>query len=124
VIITGAAHMRRHLAIAATLSLALLAGCQADYSADVHNNTPQPVFVQIFKKGQGTLGVNKRLGPGDRAFIGTVRNAQKKGAYMAVDTLSNPGRPLTVDLMPGATFFELQQDGTSPQSPLRLIEKR
>lgn len=118
--------MRRIPAVFAVLSLAALAGCQADYAADVVNKTPQPVFVQLFKKGSssGSLGVNKRLGPGDRAFIGTVRNRESRGAYLAVDTLSNPGRPLTLDLQPGTAFLELQQDGENVNSPLRIVEKR
>ena len=110
-----------------TLALgAALAGCKADYSVDITNKTPQPVFAQIIRKGgtRAMLGASARLGPGDRAGLGPVRTNKDSGAYLSVDTLGNPGRPISVDLAPGAAFVEVQQDGDGPNSPLRIVEKR
>ena len=49
-----------------------LAGCRANYAADVHNTTPQPVFVQMIKNAnqpgaaKPMAVLQRRLGPGDR----------------------------------------------------------
>jgi hypothetical protein len=103
----------------------LLAACQADYAADLTNRTPQPVVAQIFRKGgnKAVLGTYRRLGPGDRSYVGPVRTDKDHGAFLSIDTLGNPGRPLAMDLPPGTSFFEIRQDGPSPDSPLRLVEK-
>lgn len=103
-----------------------LAGCQADYAADVTNRTAQPVYVQIFAKGgnSAVLGASRRLGPGDRGFVGPVRTDKDKGAYLQVDSMPNPNRPLTGDLAPGTAYLEIQQDGEGTSAPLRLVEKR
>lgn len=103
-----------------------LAGCQADFAADVTNRTPQPVTLNLVAKGDtngGPATLTKRLGPGDRGTIGPLRCNKNKGAYLAADTLGNPSRPLTVDLAPGQSFFELRQDGTGTTGPLILIQK-
>lgn len=103
----------------------VLAGCQADYSADVTNKTPQPLFVQVFSKGnnEASLGASRRLGPGDRALIGPVRNQKNLGAFLSVDTLPNPGKPITLDLAPGANFFDVRQDSDTTAGPLVVIPK-
>lgn len=103
----------------------VLGGCQADYGADVVNATPQPVFVQMFIKGhsESSMAASKRLGPGDRGFIGPVRHNKNQGAYLAFDTLANPGRPATVDLGAGTSFFEVRQDGEGTSGALIVIQK-
>ena len=105
---------------------AVLAGCQSDYAADIVNQTPQPVFAQIFSNtGSGpVLGANRRLGPGDRASIGPVRNQTDNGAFLSVDSLPNPSRPVMVDLKPGTNFFVIMQDGTETAGPLRIVPKQ
>ena len=107
-------------------ALAVLGGCKADYAVDITNKTPQPVFAQIMRKGgtNGMLGASVRLGPGDRSGLGPVRTEKDHGAYLTVDTLGNPGRPVTMDLAPGAVFVEVQQDGEGPNSRIRVVEKR
>lgn len=115
------------LRVACLVGLAgLLAGCQSDYAVDIVNQTPQPVFVKIFAKtGSGpVLGANGRLGPGDRGMIGPVRNQTNNGAFLSVDSLPNPSRPVMVDLQPGTAFFVLEQDGTGTAGPLRLVPKQ
>jgi len=104
-----------------------LIGCQqADYAADVVNRTPQPVFAQLFtKEANGAMaGMSRRLGPGDRASIGPVRAYVNRGAYISVDTLSNPGRPVDADLLPGTSFFQIIQDGQDVNSPIRIVPKQ
>lgn len=100
-------------------------GCQADFGADVTNKTPQPLFVQLFSKGNtdSMLAASKRLGPGDRGVIGPIRNNKHQGAYLTFDTLPNPARPTTVDLDTGMNFFEVHQDSESSAGPLVVIKK-
>lgn len=106
-------------------SVLALAGCRADYAADITNKTSQPVFASIIPKGgdRAVVGASRRLGPGDRAFVGPVRVDKNKGAYLTVDAMGNPGRPITVDLLEGTAFLEVQQDGTGSNPPMRIVEK-
>ena len=106
----------------------VLVGCQADFAADVLNRTPQPLFAQIMSKSNdgksSVLGASRRLGPGDRAMIGPVRNDEKAGAYLVLDTLPNSTRPISLDLRPGTSFLIVTQDSPDHSSPLRIEEKR
>lgn len=102
-------------------------GCQqADFSADLHNKTAGPVFAQLMIKGRGAndpavLGASKRLGPGDRAFVGPVRTVANAGAvYLSVDSLPNRARPATMDLAPGTSFVEVFED----DGAIRVMPKR
>lgn len=104
--------------VGAVGAAAMLIGCaQADYGADIHNKTAAPVFAQIMVKAHGqsepaVLGASKRLGPGDRAFVGSVRAADRAGmAYMVVDNLPSQSKSVTVDLAPGMNFYEVFDDG-------------
>lgn len=114
------------LAAMAIVCVSALAGCQADYAVDVTNRTPQPIRADIFRKGSDSavLGDSRRLGPGDRASLGPVRTSKDYGAFLSIDTMGNPGRPLTVDLPRGTSYVEVHQDGEGPNSPLRIVEKR
>lgn len=109
------------------LGACLLAGCQADFAADIHNQTPQPLFAQIMAKGNdgrsATVGASRRLGPGDRAMVGPVRTNERAGAYLVLDTLPNPTRPITHDLHPGTSFLIVVQDPAHNDVPPRIIEK-
>ena len=104
----------------------MMVGCQADFGADITNRTPQPVFATIFRKGgsEAVAGASRRLGPGDRAFVGTVRTRKDHGAFISVYTMGNPDGPVTADLPPGESYLEIQQDGQGPSSPIRIVEKR
>lgn len=110
---------------ATVLGMLLLVGCQADYSADIRNRTSTPVFAQLFVKphgadGQSILGASKRLGPGDRAFIGPVRASDNPGAvFVSVDSLPNAARPASLDLLPGTSFLDV----TDESGVLRLSPK-
>ena len=120
--------LARSLLASSLLALTLcgLVGCKADYAVDITNKTPQPVFAKIFRKGgsSGMLGASTRLGPGDRAFLGPVRTNKASGALLSVDTLGNPNRPISVDILPGTAFIEVMQDGQSADSPIRIVEKK
>ena len=113
------------LVMALAAALVALTGCQADYSADITNRTAQPVMAQIFRKGDkgAVLGAARRLGPGDRAFVGAVRTDKGHGAFLAIDTMGNPTRPVTMDLAPGEAFLEIQQEGEGPGGVLRIVVK-
>ena len=66
------------------------------------------------------LGASKRLGPGDRAYVGPVRGSDKPGSvYVTVDSLPNRSRPATLDLPPGANLLEVFEDNGS----LRVMPK-
>ncbi len=101
---------------AAAIAFAGLAGCQADYAADIVNKSAHPVFVQLVTRAHGigeksVVAANKRLGPGDRSFIGPVRASDKAGSvYVTVDSLPNTVQPFSMDLAPGTTFLEAMQD--------------
>lgn len=103
----------------AVVALGLLAGCQADYGADLHNRTSTPVFAQLMVKAHGkdgaaTLGASRRLGPGDRAFVGPVRASDRAGAvFLSVDSLPNATRPASLDLAPGTSFLDVIDDSGS-----------
>lgn len=104
-----------------------LAGCQADYAADITNKTSQPVFVQMVSRAHGpgevksVVAANKRLGPGDRVFIGPVRASDRAGSvYVTIDALPNAASPYSTDLPPGTTFFEVMQDGTGTVGAVRV----
>ncbi|MFN7021388.1 MAG: hypothetical protein ACK4WH_08695 [Phycisphaerales bacterium] len=108
---------RAGMVLAASAATLGVWGCQqADFSADLHNKTAGPVFAQLMVKGRGandpaTLGASKRLGPGDRAFVGPVRTVANAGAvFLSVDSLPNRSRPATMDLMPGTSFVEVFED--------------
>lgn len=100
---------------AAAAMLGGLVGCQADYAADITNRTPNPVFVQLVTRAHGigeksVVAANKRLGPGDRSFIGPVRASDKAGSvFVSIDSMPNTSAPFTMDLSPGVTFFEATQ---------------
>lgn len=117
---------RKPLSILSLCAFALVAGCQADYGADIHNKTSTPVFAQLMVKANdklnpASLGASRRLGPGDRASVGPVRANRRPGSvYLLVDSLPNPSKPSTVDLSPGTAFVEVSQEGGGP---LRLSEK-
>ncbi len=101
---------------AAMLAAGGMVGCQADYAADITNRTPNPVFVQLVTRAHGigeksVLAANKRLGPGDRTFIGPVRASDKAGSvFVSIDALPNTARPFSMDLSPGTTFLEATQN--------------
>ena len=101
-------------------------GCQADYAADVTNKTAVPLTVALVSRASiGPVSqASKRLGPGDRAFLGPIRNARGRGAYIVFDTLPNPGRPTTVELLADSTsYFEVRLDGDRNDAPLIVIPK-
>jgi hypothetical protein len=94
------------------VALATVAGCQADYAADIINRSSDPVFVQLVTRAHGAgeksvVAANKRLGPGDRSFIGPVRASDRAGSvFVSIDSLPESSRPFTMDLPPGVTFLE------------------
>jgi len=102
-----------------------LCGCQADYAADIHNQTPQPLFAQIMIRSHGEtfLGAGRRLGPGDRAFVPPVRAQQGGEVFVTIDTLPNPTQTVSMDLAPGTNFLVVTQDGTSPGGLLHIEPK-
>jgi hypothetical protein len=90
-----------------------LGACQTDYSADIHNTTSAPVFAQMMARAHGrddppVLGAVKRLGPGDRAFIGPVRASDRAGmVYVTIDSLPASNRPTVLDLHPGLNALDV-----------------
>lgn len=108
------------------LTLSVLTGCQADYGADITNQTSTPIFAQLMVKANdrnsgAVMGAQRRLGPGDRAALGPVRAAARPGSvFLVVDSLPNTSKPLQADLLPGTAFLVVTQE---QGGPLRMSEK-
>lgn len=117
--------MLTRLARPALLILAAaLSGCTATFSADLRNQTPQPVFAQIVQRTDDErrpILASLRLGPGDRATIGPVRTNIGR-AILSLDTLPNPQGAYTTDLRPGLTTFTISQKGDKAAGPLEIRE--
>jgi hypothetical protein len=98
-----------------------MGGCQTSYAADIRNTTPQPVYAQLMEQfDQGsTVRASARLGPGDRAGLGPVI-AREGRAYLVVDTIPNPGTPVTVPLAVGTTTLEVIQPGDQTTGPIQV----
>jgi hypothetical protein len=117
---------RNPLSIMVLGCLVGLAGCQTNYGADIHNQTSTPVFAQIMVKANdrnqpAVVGASRRLGPGDRGSVGPVRGAVKPGsAYLIVDSLPNPSKPASADLLPGTAFVTVTN---ADDGSLRITEK-
>jgi len=109
---------------------ALSGGCQqADFGADLTNKTSQVVFARLHIKpndpsGQAVIAAEKRLGPGDRGFIGPVRTLAFPGVFLTVDTYPNSQSPETMDLQPGTSNLEITQQGDAPNAAIHVNYKR
>ncbi|HYD01855.1 MAG TPA: hypothetical protein VEB22_11565 [Phycisphaerales bacterium] len=116
--------MHKALPTALVLPLLVLAGCTADYAADVRNRSSQPISVELISPGPNgvtaLLAPSVRLGPGDRGGVGPVRIDQQRTAVLRVDYAGNPGRPEVITLTPGTTVAEVTQEGTTANAPLNL----
>ena len=117
----------RRLALLAGLLLSGLglAGCETTYSADIRNQTPQPLFAEIIsfdQWGNAYPMAATRLGPGDRAGLGPVRIKKERLVTLQLDTVPNPQRPARVDMRPGVTTVEVTQQGAQTSGPLQVRE--
>jgi hypothetical protein len=124
--VLAAAATSRSTAGFSTLAVAplllLLTGCQASFTADIRNQTPQPLFAAIRQRtddGRNPILAEQRLGPGDRASVGPVR-APVGRALLVLDTRPNPQGPWTTDLRPGITSFAVTQKGDQTAGPLEV----
>ncbi len=117
--------MTRALPLLALLLLLLpLAGCRSNYAVDLRNQTPQPLFAQVFERandGSQTVLAGRRLGPGDRAAIGPVRGRTGR-VGLALDTPGNPQGIVLIDLAAGTSVFSITQQGESTAGPLEVRE--
>lgn len=113
---------RARLPLLAILPFAL-AACRADFTADIRNHTPQPLFVKIFEERQNSevILTSARLGPGDRAQIGPVR-AEIGRPRLAIDSRPNPQAPVIFNLRPGTSYFNVSQQGDLTAGPLEVRE--
>ncbi len=107
--------------------IALLTGCTTGYSADVRNQTPQPLFVDAYyvtPQGERIGLGNARLGPGDRGGLGPYAVPNDALASVSIDTVPNPQRPAIVDLRPGLNAMEVTQGGDKTSGALQIRELR
>ncbi len=100
---------------------AAMGGCQTSYAADIRNTTPQPVYAQLMERFDegSTVRSSVRIDPGSRAGMGPVI-AREGRAYLVVDTIPNPGTPVTVPLAVGTTVLEVIQRGEAISGPLEI----
>lgn len=118
---------RRTLGAAAILATALLTGCTTSYSVDIRNQTPQPVFADVYyvtPQGQRIGLGGTRLGPGDRQGVGPFEVRNDALVTLSLDTVPNPQRPALTDLRPGLTAVEVTQQGDKTAGPLQVRELR
>lgn len=99
-------------------------GCTtAGYTADVRNDTAQPIGVALMRgsaSGQpGTLA-QARIGPGSRGQVSRFGLSSDLPVYIEVDAQGNPGYPPQMDLKPGLTVLRVTQDGNVPTGTLRI----
>jgi len=105
----------------------LLTGCTTGYSADVRNQTPQPLFVDAYyvtPQGERIGLGGARLGPGDRGGLGPYAVRNDALVSVSIDTVPNPQRPAIVDLRPGLNAMEVTQGGNTTSGPLQIRELR
>lgn len=120
--------IRRGWTRAATLAVAgcvgLLAGCQAGYSADIRNKTPQPLYAQVvdISTNPSVVRGSTRIPPGSRGGLGPYMIVVGK-AILVVDTLPNPSTPRQIPMGEGTTTVEVQQlgDNAAGELDVRLI---
>lgn len=98
-------------------------GCTAGYTADVRNDTAQPIGVALMRgsaSGQpGTLAAT-RIGPGSRGQVSRFGLSSDLPVYIEVDAQGNPGYPPQMDLKPGLTVLRVTQDGNVPTGTMRI----
>ncbi len=109
------------------LASVTLGGCQQNsFSADVRNQTPQPLGAAISvtdNNGKSSVVAQKRIGPGDRATLATPRSiAQDWKAFITIDTPGNTGYPASLQLVPGHSVFNVHQQGDAQTGKLSLEE--
>ncbi len=117
--------MKTTTTLAAAAAALILTGCQSNYSADLRNQTPQPVFAQILEASRdGAFNrAAVRLGPGDRAGIGPVRMRTGR-AVLVVDTKPNPRAPSQIEMHPGTMFLEIRPMSGDLRAPFEIREVR
>ncbi|QOI99921.1 MAG: hypothetical protein HRU70_05255 [Phycisphaeraceae bacterium] len=102
----------------AALGVAVLAGfgCGASRVADVDNQTPDLVSVEVVRYEPG--GVSKvvareRLMPGDRTGMEVFGIPEGESVVVSVDQAQRPGSPARLALPPGRTPIVVTQPGGS-----------
>lgn len=103
-----------------------MGGCeQANYSAQVWNQTPQVLLADVYSTGSNG-GVYKqgsaRLGPGDHASLGPMRISVSHVVTLQVTTDPEDQRPARIDMRPGVTSIEVTQPEGRINSHLMIRE--
>ena len=119
--------VRAAIAVSLLGGVSLLTGCTTGYSADVRNQTPQPLFVDAYymtPQGERIGLGSARLGAGDRGGLGPYAVRNDALVSVSIDTVPNPQRPAIVDLRPGLNAFEVTQGGDKTSGQLQVRELR
>jgi hypothetical protein len=103
------------------LATVLLAGCQANYSAHVRNNTSQAITAKILAR-EGFVRAERFIGPGDRARVGSVRLPSGERIWLEADSKANPGQPARYDLIPGKNVVNAEP--RDDEGRIRLVEAK
>ncbi|MBS0188060.1 MAG: hypothetical protein JSS51_08320 [Planctomycetes bacterium] len=114
--------MLKALAVVGVL-VAALGGCTVGYTADVHNDTAQPIGVAIIHadgSGQSKSLAVQRIAPMSRGQVIRYGVPQDWTVYLEADAQGNPGFPAQVDLQTGLTVVRVTQDGNVPTGKLRI----
>lgn len=121
--------MKNALLAVLILPLLALGGCAqgtSSYAADVRNHTGQPIAADLLLRNGPDVYVplvtTMRLGPGDRGGIGPVIVQSSQIVVLRTDVYGNPSRPCFMELRPGTTYAEVNQESPLATAPMRLRE--
>lgn len=109
-------HRSRLTGLLAVVTLSgALAGCKTGYTADIRNESGEPVYARLVRSGgagQATAIAAERIPPGDRKGVSRIEVPTDWAVYLSVDSVGNPGYPMEQNLSPGTTIFTVTRDGS------------
>lgn len=114
---------RRFVAFCSIPAVVALTGCTVGYTADIRNDTAQPVVAQLVRadaSGQPNAIDTQRIAPNSRGELSRYNVPDGWRLFVQVDALGNPGYPTQMDVHPGLTVLRVTQDGNVPTGKLRM----
>lgn len=114
---------RRFVLFCSVPAVLVLTGCTVGYTADVRNDTAQPIVAYLVRgdsSGQSNALALQRIGPNSRGELSRYNVPDGWKIYLQVDAQGNPGYPAQLDVLPGLSVVRVTQDGNLPTGKMRL----